>query len=165
MTEPELIDHIIDTWERHNSIQLFLIDKMPTEGFKAVPPGSKGRTIAEQFIHMENVRMGWLHYLKTGKRPPGGHAKGADPTRVQLKKMFTDSGKAVADIIREALEGISARTVFQKKAVRWMGYLISHESHHRGAIMLTLKQNGMRQKEDVALQGLWGKWMWGEKAK
>jgi len=30
--------------------------------------------------------------------------------------------------------------------------------------MLALKQNGMRMLEKVAIQGLWGKWMWGKRA-
>ncbi len=38
---------------------------------------------------------------------------------------------------------------------------LSHraQSHHRGQIALALKQSGMRLSDQVALDGLWGKWI------
>jgi uncharacterized damage-inducible protein DinB len=61
----------------------------------------------------------------------------------QLKKAFVDSADAIEKFLRDACEGRATLKGFKNSPVTFMGYLIAHDSHHRGQIMLALKQSGM----------------------
>ncbi len=165
MSERALAEQLIGAWQRHNEINLLLLSELPEAGLAAVPLNSRGRTVARQFMHLHQVRLGWLHYHTTGKRPKRDpQEKGREPARAELIQALTESGQTVADLLAEALAGRAKVKMFGGEAVRWLAYLISHESHHRGQIMLALKQAGLRQPEKLALQGLWGKWIFGKAA-
>jgi uncharacterized damage-inducible protein DinB len=49
--------------------------------------------------------------------------------------------------------------MFGQSPVQWLGYLIAHESHQRGQIMLALKQSRLQLPEGVAEDELWGPWI------
>lgn len=51
---------IVDTWNIHNRINLFLLDAIRPEVLSDVPAASKGRNVAQQFAHLHNVRLMWL---------------------------------------------------------------------------------------------------------
>ncbi len=166
MDNSPLIEQILHTWRVNNAINLELLRAIPPKGFLAVPLASRGRTVADQFAHMNNTRVGWLTHNKvklgkSGKRFPSSKNRPA-PGRAQLLAVFRSSGDAVEAFVKEKLEQGAAVRMFKGKPVRWLGYLISHESHHRGQILLALKQNGLRLPEKVALGTLWGTWIWGK---
>jgi len=163
MESKELERQVVRAWRRHNDILLLLLRSVPAEGFVAVPTGSRGRDVARQFNHLNRVRLGWVHYHRTGARPklPRGD-KGPRPSRAELRAALTTSGKEVSAFMQECLRGEARPRMFGRDIIRWLAYLISHESHHRGQIMLALKQSGFRLPEKVAVQGLWGKWIFGK---
>jgi len=158
MDTDALVAQILETWRRHNEILLHLLGAIPTPGFAALPAGSRGRDVARQFEHLHYVRAVWLHYHRTGARLKLGRRAERRPTRAQLRKALRASGRDVERFLAEALRGDARVRLFANQPMRWLGYLIAHESHHRGQIMLALKQSGLRLPDKVAIDGVWGKW-------
>jgi len=155
-----LIEQILETWRRHAEILLDLLDAVPRGGMKAVPTDSRGRTVGAQFAHLDRVRKGWLHVHATGARPKlDRYDKDKPPTKAQLRKALKASTKEVTQYLAKALRGEAKTRMFGHEPVRWLGYLIAHESHHRGQIMLALKQSDKRLPKEIAVQVIWGKWM------
>lgn len=162
MPADKLIDQILEAWRVHDGINRTLLDGIPDAGLKAVPLNSRGRTVAHQFAHMVRVRRAWLHYHRTGERvSPEKTPKDALPSRAKLRKDLETSGKETGDLLGKVLREGGKVKMFRGNPVRWMGYIIAHESHHRGSILLALKQNGIRIPGKVAMQGVWYAWMSG----
>jgi len=74
-----------------------------------------------------------------------------------LAKSLTASGKAIGALLAQSLETGGKVKGFKPHAPAFPGYLISHESHHRGQIILSLKQAGQVVDKKI----LYGIWEWG----
>ena len=158
----DLVEQILATWRRHADGLVKLLDAIPAAGMTAKPTGSRGRDVARVFFHVNRVREGWLHMHATGERPKLARAdKGPPPKKADLRKGLVASGRKVEAFLAAALAGEAKPRMFGKNPVRWMGYLVSHEAHHRGQLLLALKQTGVTLPEKVRVQGVWGTWISG----
>lgn len=150
-------EQLLDTWSIHDRINQYLLSSVPSEALASVS-ASKGRTVTEQFAHLHNVRLMWLK--ASAPELLDGLAKiekEAAADRDVLRRSLEQSGAAVAELLRKALETDGRIKGFKPHAVAFLGYLIAHESHHRGQIVLTLKQAG----HPVDKKTQFGLWEWG----
>ena len=146
-------DPLVETWAIHNRINLYLLDAIPDEALQASLP--KCRTIQALLAHIHNVRLMWL-------KPAAPELLDAleklDAKTVVSKKKLRDalqaSGDAIQTVFQRASEHDGKVKGFKPHAAAFLGYLISHESHHRGQIGWTLKQTGHPLDQKVAY-GLW----------
>lgn len=146
---------IIETWQIHNRINLYLLDAI-AEGALAGQLASKGRTVGQQFAHMHRVRMMWLKVAAPALLEGLPMIEKENISKESLKEALLLSENAISQLFEMAIPTGKIKG-FKPHATAFLGYLISHESHHRGQIMPTLKQSGHMVDQKIQ----YGLWEWG----
>jgi uncharacterized damage-inducible protein DinB len=148
---------IIETWHINNKINLYLLTAIDEVNLSSTAL-SKGRTVAEQFAHIHNVRLMWLKEAQPELLKTVEKIGKENITKKILSEQLNKSGIAISKMLEIAFKADRLKG-FKPHPTAFLGYIISHESHHRGQIVLCMKQAGSPVDKKI----LFGLWEWGTK--
>jgi uncharacterized damage-inducible protein DinB len=149
-------EQLLTAWTLNNGKNLLLLQHVPDEQLNISPSG-KGRTIGGQLAHLHNTRITWTeHVAKSLYRKEALLPKEAALTTPMLTEAFNTSAEIIGKVINSSWDKEGRLPSFKSGLIPFVSYLISHESHHRGNILLTLKQTGFKIPDKLK----WGLWEW-----
>ena len=152
-----MTNQLVETWAIHDRINLYLLEAVDPQSLSS-HSASKGRSVGEQFAHVHNVRLMWLKSAAPELLEGLNKIENDQATdKKLLAKSLSESGKAIGALLEQSLEAGGKVKGFKPHAAAFLGYLISHESHHRGQITLSLKQAGKPLDKKIS----YGLWEWG----
>jgi len=148
---------IIETWFINHRTNLMLINALTEEALSFTTSKRGGGTVGHQLAHIYNVRFWKLEkYDKSLVTDLTTIIAEDIKTLDMLKDCHTISADLIGKILENGIEKGGEIKGFKRGVIPLLGYFISHEGHHRGNILLTLKQCGFKITDDLK----YGIWEW-----
>jgi uncharacterized damage-inducible protein DinB len=153
-----LAEALLQAYEINDRINQYLIQNLPPEAWRAEPPNGKGRDVAAIVAHMHNVRVMWLKAAAKGSSIPDQLDR-SKVTPPQARKALEESRAALQAVLKSGVGGDGRVKGFRPDVAAFFGYLIAHDSHHRGQITMLARQAG----HPISQSTMFGMWEWGKR--
>jgi uncharacterized damage-inducible protein DinB len=154
----DLAAEVLATLALSQRMNRLLLENIAEAAWEASPPGGKGRSIAAIAAHMHNVRHMWLVVSAKGTTIPPKLDR-ATVTRKQALDALDKSYDALVALIGGSLRDGTRIKNFPAGAVRFTGYLVAHDAHHRGQISSLARMSG----HPISQSTMFALWEWGKR--
>lgn len=157
--EQPLLDALLDSWDRNNTILINLLHALPKGGLE-VKAMEGSPSIAELFTHIHYVRLVFVledapEFART--MPEEEWVLERDPARIA--QTLNDSAKAVRDAVKSRVETGGDMKVHYDHPILLLQHMLWHEGYHHGQMKLALKLAGCPITNREAGAITWGVWM------
>jgi uncharacterized damage-inducible protein DinB len=159
MRDHSLLDALLDSWDRNNTILVNLLRAVPHGGLDARTIGSSP-TVAQLFTHIHFVRLAFVvEDAPECGRPLPKDEWTAEHDRDRIAEMLNDSAKAVRNAVEGRLQGGRGMDLHYDHPILMLQHMIWHEGYHHGQIKLALKAAGWPFNDAEIGLVTWHVWM------
>jgi uncharacterized damage-inducible protein DinB len=155
----ELLNALLDSWDRTNTILTNLLHALPERGLEArAMPGSP--SVGEMFGHIHSVRLVFI----TEDTPEFAQTLPEEEwfverDRNRMTQMLNESAKAVRNAVKSRVESGREMDLHYDHPILFLQHMIWHEGYHHGQIKLALKVTGQPMSDEQAGPLTWDIWM------
>lgn len=162
----DLREVLLETYAANDAMNQLLLAHLDRRAWRAKLDGQnprEGRTLAAIFAHLHNCRLVWLKW----SAPHLKCLAPLDPARCTITQARAAHRKSAArclEMLTEALSDSPTKRVTKFSRGGWtqtwpagatmFSYMFAHEAHHRGQVIMLIRQLGYRLP-DKAAYGIW----------
>jgi len=154
----DLLDALLDSWDRNNAILVNLLHAIP-EGGLAARAMAGSPSVAEMFTHLHHERM--ISVFEEAPEFAGTVPEQewiAEPDPGRIAQMLNESAKIVRYAVKGRIETGRNLDLHYDHPILLLQLLIFHESYHHGQIKLALKLAGRPVTDEQAGPLTWDVW-------
>jgi uncharacterized damage-inducible protein DinB len=157
--DKRLLDALLDSWDRNNTILVNLLRALPEGGLEArAMEGSP--SVAELLMHIHYVRLVFVSEdaPEFARKLPEAEWK-AERDRDRILAMLNDSAQGVREAVKSRVEAGRDMDLHYDHPILFLQHMVWHEGYHHGQIKLALKLTGRPITDDDAGPVTWSVWM------
>src|ERR1700722_15545025 len=157
--DQRLLDALLDSWDRNNTILLNLLLALPPGGLESrAMVGSP--SVAEMFTHIHYVRLVFvLEDAPEFARELPKEEWMAERETGRIAEMLKESAKAVREAEKSRVKASREMNLHYEHPILLLQHMIWHEGYHHGQIKLAVKLAGRPVSNQTAGPITWGIWM------
>jgi len=155
----DLLEALLDSWDRNNTILLNLLRALPEGGLEArAMEGSP--SIAQLFTHIHFVRLVFVSEdAPEFARPLPEEEWVVERDRSRIAQMLKDSAQTVRDAVKSRVEAGRDMNLHYDHPILLLQHMLWHEGYHHGQMKLALKLTGRPMTDEEAGPLTWDIWM------